>query len=170
MTFEPLMQATLAIQLHTLAAILAFFLGGVVLFRRKGDRLHRLGGRVWAGLMLAVAATSFFIHTIGLVGIWSPIHLISIATFWLLGRAIWLARAGGIREHRAIMQQTYLGALIVAGAFTFWPGRVMHAVFFEGRYPWMGVASAAVLVFGIVLLMRRMVLEGRNRRHAASAA
>jgi uncharacterized membrane protein len=169
MTYEPLIHTTLAIQVHTVAAILAFLLGGIVLFRRKGDRLHRFGGRLWVGLMLAVAATSFFIHAIGLVGIWSPIHLISVATFWLLARGVWLARAGRIADHRAMMQQTYLGALVVAGAFTFWPGRIMHAVFFEGPHPWMGVAAAAVLVAGIAFLMRRMVLEGRSRRRAAPA-
>ena len=106
MTLEPLIHTTLAIQIHTAAAILAFFLGGFILFRRKGDRLHRLGGRVWVVLMLAVAATSFFIHTIGLVGIWSPIHLISVATFGLLARGVWLARARRIPEHRSMMQQT----------------------------------------------------------------
>jgi uncharacterized membrane protein len=163
MTFEPLMQATLAIQIHTLAAILAFFLGGIVLFRRKGDRLHRLGGQAWVALMLAVAITSFFIHTIRLVGIWSPIHLLSIYTIWYLARGVWLARAGRIGEHRAIMQQIYLGALIVAGAFTFMPGRIMHAVFFEGPYPWMGAAAAAVLVASVALLALRVLREGRGR-------
>lgn len=170
MTFEPLIQTTLAIQLHTFAAILAFLLGGVVLFRRKGDRLHRLGGQVWVGLMLAVAASSFFIHTIRLVGIWSPIHLLSVYTLWHLGRGIWLARARRIDEHRATMQQIYLGALIAAGAFTFLPGRIMHAVFFEGAHPWMGVAAAAVLVAGIALLVRRIVREGRSRRRETAQA
>ena len=43
MTLEPLLQASLAIQIHALAAVLAFLLGGMILFRKKGDRLHRMG-------------------------------------------------------------------------------------------------------------------------------
>lgn len=170
MTLEPLIHTTLAIQIHTAAAILAFFLGGLILFRRKGDRLHLLGGRLWVALMLMVAATSLLIHTIGLIGIWSPIHLISVATFGLLARGVWLARAKRISEHRQMMQQTYMGALIVAGGFTFWPGRIMHAVFFEGPHPWIGVAVAAALIIGIALLMRQMVRERRNWPRAAPAA
>jgi uncharacterized membrane protein len=148
MTLQPLIDATIAIQLHTVTAILAFFLGGVVLFRRKGDRLHRIGGRIWVALMLAVAITSFFIHTIQMVGIWSPIHLLSLATLWFLGRGVWLARQKRIVDHRKVMQATYMGALIVAGFFTFMPGRIMYQVFFGGPQPMAGVAVAAIVVLG----------------------
>lgn len=159
MYFAPLINASLAIQLHVIAAVLAFVLGGLVLFRRKGDRLHRLGGRVWTGLMLIVIMSSFFIHTIRLWGPWSPIHLVSIGTLVSLYRGVNMARLHQIAEHRRTMQSAYLGALIIAGLFTFLPGRLMHAVFFEGPSPMTGVAVAATIVAAILLFAGRGMLR-----------
>jgi len=146
MTLEPLLHASPAIQLHVAAAMLAFVLGGFVLFRRKGDRLHRLGGRIWVGLMVAVCVTSFFIHTIRTFGIWSPIHLLSVGTLFSLGWAIWQVRRRNIASHRFTMQGTYLGALVIAGIFTFLPGRIMYEVLFGGPSPETGVVTAAAIV------------------------
>lgn len=139
MTLQPLLEAQPAIQIHAFAAISAFLLGAVVLFRRKGDRLHRIGGRIWVVLMLAVALSSFFIHTIRLWGIWSPIHLLSIATLLSLAYAVRRIHGGDVVAHAAAMRTTYVGALIVAGAFTLAPGRIMNEVVF-GRA---GSADAA---------------------------
>jgi uncharacterized membrane protein len=155
MNFEPLLSAPFAIQLHALAAVLAFLLGGLVLFRRKGDRLHRLGGRIWVGLMLAVAISSFFIHTIRMIGPWSPIHLLSILTLAALFVGVRRAWLRNIPAHRRMMQSTYVGSLIIAGIFTFLPGRIMFEVFFEGPQPALGVAAAMAIIFGGGLLAWR---------------
>jgi uncharacterized membrane protein len=148
MTLEPLLEASLAIQMHAAAAVLAFLLGGMILFRKKGDRLHRMGGRIWVGLMVVVCLSSFFIHTIRMLGPWSPIHLLSVGTLVALAWGIGLARARRIMEHRRTMQSTYAGALVLAGFFTFMPGRIMFEVFFEGPRPAVGVAVAAAVVIG----------------------
>lgn len=162
MTLQPLLDASLAIQIHVVAAVLAFVLGGMVLFRRKGDRLHRLGGRIWVGLMLAVCLSSFFIHTIRLLGPWSPIHLLSVITLAALARGVGLARARRIMEHRRTMQATYVGALLIAGFFTFLPGRIMFEVFFGGPLPMAGVAVAAAIVGGGAALAWRGVRQPRR--------
>ncbi len=153
MTLEPLLQASLAIQLHAYSAILAFLLGGFVLFRPKGTAAHRLAGRLWAGLMLVTAGSSFFIHISQIFGIWSPIHLLSVATLWFLVQGVRAARAGRIVEHRRVMQSLYLGALVLAGFFTFMPGRIMYRVFFGGPEPLVGVAVAALLAAMTAALM-----------------
>lgn len=163
MNFEPLLTASPAIRIHAFAAVLAFGLGGMVLFRRKGDRLHRLGGRIWAGLMLAVCLSSFFIHTIRMVGPWSPIHLLSLSTLYALWRGVTMARLRRIADHRRTMQLTYAGALVAAGFFTFMPGRIMNAVFFGGPQPAVGVAVAAAIVAGGALL----TWKGMQRRRPA---
>lgn len=165
MNFEPLLAASPAIQIHAVAAILAFGLGGLVLFRRKGDRLHRMGGRIWAGLMLAVCLSSFFIHTIRMVGPWSPIHLLSIVTLYALARGVWMARLARIADHRRTMRLTYAGALVAAGFFTFMPGRIMNAVFFGGPQPMAGAAVAAAIVAGAGLITWKGV-----RRRAGGGA
>ncbi len=146
MNLEPLLNASLAIQIHVMAAVIAFVLGGLVLFRRKGDRLHRIGGRIWVGVMLVVAISSFFIHSIRLWGPWSPIHILSILSLYSLYRGVEMARRKNIVSHQRFMKSTYLGALVIAGLFTFMPGRMMHEVFFEGPRPIEGIALALAIV------------------------
>jgi uncharacterized membrane protein len=40
------------------------------------------------------------------------------------------ARRHRVEKHRKAMIAIFVGALVVAGLFTFWPGRIMHAVLF----------------------------------------
>lgn len=130
MTLEPLFQASPAIQVHAFSAVAAFGLGAVVLFRRKGGFVHRLLGRIWVALMVVVALSSFFIHTIRVWGSWSPIHILSIAALLALAHGVAMIRRRNVRAHRRIMQSTFLGTLVVAGLFTLLPGRIMNAVLF----------------------------------------
>jgi uncharacterized membrane protein len=81
-------------------------------------------------LMATVAVSSFWIHEIRLLGPWSPIHLLSIFTLIVLPIAVWRARNHRVADHRRIMIFIFAGALVIAGLFTFVPGRVMHAVVF----------------------------------------
>jgi len=149
MTLQPLLSASPAIQIHAAAAIAAFVLGGVVLFRRKGGKVHMALGRAWVLLMLTVVFSSFFIHTINLWGIWSPIHLLSVGTFFSLIYGFAAIRRRNIEVHKRVMQSTYLGALIIAGFFTFLPGRIMHEVLFSGTSP----AELALMALGAAALL-----------------
>jgi uncharacterized membrane protein len=130
MTLEPLLTAPPVIQAHVAAALGAFGLGAVQLLMAKGTSRHRVIGYVWAVLMTVLALTSFWIHTINLIGPFSLIHLLSILTLVMLPRAIYLARKGDIPGHRRAMIALYVLALVGAGAFTLVPGRLMHAVVF----------------------------------------
>lgn len=171
MTLQPLLDASFAIQAHTVAAILAFFIGGVVLFRRKGDHRHRMAGRIWVGLMAAVSLSSFFIHSLKVWGMWSPIHLLSIATLVALVYAIAAVRRRDVATHARAMKLTYLGALVIAGIFTFMPGRIMNEVFFGGPRPLDGVLLlAAIAVAGAIMTWMRMKPKQRRRRAMAAAA
>lgn len=123
---EPLTQSSAIIQIHAYAAIAAFGLGGLVLFSRKGSARHKMSGRIWVALMAVTALSSFFISTIGHIGPFSAIHALSVFTLIALVSAIRDARRGHIASHRATMKSLYVFALIVAGIFTFWPGRIMH--------------------------------------------
>ena len=130
MNLAPLLAAPAVIQIHAFAALGAFALGALQLAAPKGTIPHRTIGWVWAGLMLAVVVSSFFIHTIRLWGPFSPIHLLSILTLALLPLAVWRARQHDVRKHRRAMLGLFVGALVIAGVFTFLPGRIMHAVLF----------------------------------------
>jgi uncharacterized membrane protein len=117
MSLAPLLNAEPVIQVHAFAAMAAFGLGIVQLTAPKGTLPHRTIGWIWVILMALIALSSFFIHEIKLIGPFSPIHLLSIFTLVMLPLAVAHAR-----HHQVI------GALVIAGAFTFVPGRIMHAV------------------------------------------
>src|SRR5450631_1670622 len=128
MSLAPLLDAAPA--LHAFAAMAAFVLGIVQFAAPKGTLPHRTIGWIWVLLMVAVALSSFWIHTIRLAGPFSPIHLLSIFTLIMLPLAVWRAHQHRVADHRRIMIMTFTGALVIAGAFTLLPGRIMHAVVF----------------------------------------
>ncbi len=130
MTLAPLLNAPAAIQIHAFAAIAAFAVGAVQLAAPKGTIPHRAIGWVWVLLMLVVSLASFFVHEIRLWGDWSPIHLLSVFVLIMLPLAVIHARSHRIPAHGKAMTLTFVGALVIAGAFTFLPGRIMHEVAF----------------------------------------
>ena len=130
MSLTPLLEAALAIPLHAIAAMAAFALGIVQFAAPKGTLPHRTLGWIWVGLMAVVAISSFWIHQLRLFGPWSPIHLLSIFTPIMLVVGVLYARRHNVRGHRITMISIFAGALMVAGLFTFVPGRIMHAVVF----------------------------------------
>jgi uncharacterized membrane protein len=132
MSLVPLLQAEPVIQIHAFAAIGAFAFGLIQFAAPKGTLPHRTIGWIWVTLMAVIASSSFFIHEIKMVGPFSPIHLLSIFTLLMLPLAVLHARRHNVKQHRGAMIGIFIGALLVAGAFTFVPGRIMHAVAFGG--------------------------------------
>ena len=123
-----LFNETHPIPLHAIMAMIAIILGGIQLSMKKGGTIHKLLGRIWVGLMLIVATTSFFIHEIKLWGAYSPIHLLSLWTIFILGVGVYYARVGNIKRHKQVMIALYFFALILTGFFTLMPGRIMHQI------------------------------------------
>jgi uncharacterized membrane protein len=82
--------------------------------------------------MTAVCITSFWIHDLRVWGPWSPIHLLSIFTLAMLPVAVLHARRHRVAQHRKAMLTMFAGALVIAGLFTFVPGRIMYRVAFGG--------------------------------------
>ncbi|SET73905.1 Uncharacterized membrane protein [Marinobacter segnicrescens] len=132
MTIEPILAASPAIQIHVWAALGALMLGAAQFTTRRGSTLHRSLGWVWIVLIAAVALSSLFIHQIRMVGLWSPIHLLTVTTTVTLVYAIYAARARNHRGHGIALASIYVTGLIGAGAFTLMPGRIMHQVLFGG--------------------------------------
>jgi uncharacterized membrane protein len=99
MSLDPFLHASLVIQVHAACAFLALFLGALQLFRKKGDPLHRALGKSWVTLMAIVALSSFFIWTIRMWWLFSPIHLISLFTLVMLWLGVNGAGRGDIARH-----------------------------------------------------------------------
>src|SRR5579864_4880751 len=130
MSLAPLLDAPAATQFHAFAAMASFALGLVQLAAPKGTLPHRTIGWTWVTLMLIVGVSSFWIHSIKLWGIWSPIHLLSIFVLVMLPLAVFAAHRHNVRRHQRAMIGLFAGALLIAGIFTLLPGRIMHAVVF----------------------------------------
>jgi uncharacterized membrane protein len=168
MSLAPLLEAPPVIQVHALCAFLALLLGAVQLFRKKGDPVHRAIGFSWVGLMAVVALSSFFIWTIRLWWLFSPIHLISIFVLVMLWLGVQRARRGDIARHRKTMEATYFLGLVVTGLLTFIPGRIMYRVAFGEA----GATPGKLAVFaGLVLVVAIVgVLVARWRKTPEGAA
>jgi uncharacterized membrane protein len=130
MTLSPLFSAAPAIQIHAFAAMGAFALGLVQFIAPKGTLTHRTLGWLWVGLMAVVSISAFFIHRLNIWGQWSPIHLLAIFTLVMLPLAVWRAHRHRVAAHSRAMILLFAGALVIAGAFTIMPGRIMYAVVF----------------------------------------
>jgi len=132
MDFSLLFGASAIVQTHLLFAVGAFLIGGIQLLLKKGTSLHKVLGRLWVVVMLIVSLTSFWIKKPMSSGIFlgfSVIHLLSVFVLVQLIRGVHFARVGNITGHQKIMTYMYIGGLIIAGAFTFYPGRLLHQVF-----------------------------------------
>jgi len=130
MNFAPLLNASLAIQLHVAAVVIAAVGFAAVVSLTKGTTLHRWFGRSFVFGMAGAALSSFWIRELN-HGSLSFIHIISVVTLWGLISGILAARRGDVRSHRLSMAVTAFGGLGVAGAFAISnPHRVMWQVFF----------------------------------------
>jgi uncharacterized membrane protein len=130
MDLQLIADAPLAIRLHLVTVVPAFLLGTWLLFgSAKGSRWHRTLGFVYLTLMTLTAIAALFVQELR-PGRWSWIHLFVPLTFWGVFAAIWRIRRGDIAGHKRAMFGLYLGGLLIAGGFTFFPGRMMHRLFF----------------------------------------
>ncbi len=153
MILAPLAEAPFAVQLHVATVLPAAVLGAFLLARPKGTPVHRLLGRLWIGLMVLTSVSSFFIHTLRIIGPFSPIHLLSILTLVSCVQAVQAARRGDIGRHRALVLRAYGLGIGVAGLFTLVPGRIMHAVVFSGGpLPGLLVVTLFVLMLALPLV------------------
>jgi len=126
------------IVLHAAAALAATVMGLVALYLRYARhlRLHRVAGGIWVVLMMVTALSSLGIR--GKQGLhwygFSPLHLLIPLTFGTLLLSWHWLRRGNTRAHGLTMLSLYVGACLVAGAFTLLPGRLLGNLLRE----WLG--------------------------------
>ncbi len=150
MTLLPFLSAPLPIQVHAIAACLALMLGPVALYRQRRDRTHKVVGYIWVTAMAVLAISSFLIPShFTPIGI-GPLHGFAILTLWSLWAGINAAIARNIARHEAILRSLYSNGLIIAGSFTFLPGRTLNRMLFgePSQLGW-GIISA---LLGLVVL------------------
>ena len=130
MNVQPILEASLAIQIHLATVSLAVLATLAILFARKGTAFHKTAGWIWSTMMMTTALVSFWISVIGGPFGFSFIHLFSLITLCSVPYAIISIRRGNLRAHKGAMLGVAIGGIGIAGAFTFMEGRLLHAVFF----------------------------------------
>jgi uncharacterized membrane protein len=114
----------------------------------KGTLPHRIIGRLWVVLMMVMILASLFIRDRFMWGPFSSnvcsvpsqsqpwlircgaLHILSIYALLALPYAALHARRGNIRLHGWTMFSVFFSAVVIAGAFTFQPPRILNAIFF----------------------------------------
>jgi uncharacterized membrane protein len=126
---SPLLTASTVLQLHIAAALASFSIGCILLAGGKGGARHRALGYAWIVTMTLTAASSLFLTEIN-PGRFSLIHGLSAWTLVMLPMGLAAARRHNIKAHRRYMTGLFLGGMVIAGLFTFLPGRMMWSLFF----------------------------------------
>src|SRR3546814_8136932 len=104
--------------LHLVTVVAALVLTPVLLWRPRGTPGHRQLGYVWAGAMLLTAVDSLFVRLAN-HGQFSPIHALSVMTIVLVPVLVIAARRHDVSRHRRTVRGMIVGALLIAGFFTF---------------------------------------------------
>ena len=102
-----------------------------MLASRKGRTFHRVAGWTWVAIMTTVAVSSIFVRTIN-PGHFSWIHGFTAFTLLSLPVGVIAAKRHKVSTHRGTMMGMFIGGLVIAGLFTFVPGRLMFQMFFGG--------------------------------------
>ncbi|MBJ7551677.1 DUF2306 domain-containing protein [Marinomonas ostreistagni] len=115
--------------LHLITVVPAFFIGAVLLVNRKGTLNHKLLGKMYMVLMLLTAFITLFMSAeVGptLLGHFGFIHLFSVLVLCAVPAAYLAAKNKNMKLHRGYMIGVYVGGILIAGAFAFSPGRLLH--------------------------------------------
>ena len=126
----------LLIVTHITFALGAVPVGVYIFLTKKGTSRHKLAGRFWVALLTIVSMSAIPIQSIN-PGHYSLIHLLIPYTIGSLIYSIWNIRRFKVTRlrkyryaHMYSMIGVYVGALLIAGAFTLLPGRFLHGVVF----------------------------------------
>lgn len=120
-------------KLHLITVVPCFIIGTMLLVIKKGTSTHKNFGRVYMILMLATALVTLFMPAeVGprAFNHFGWIHCFSFLTIYTVPTAYWAIKKGDIKSHKRKMILLYFGAIIIAGGFTFTPGRHLHTLFF----------------------------------------
>lgn len=117
------------VHVHLTAALTAFVIGAVLLMGVKGTMRHRVLGYMWVAAMSVTALSSFILYGVATTP-FSWIHALSAWTLIAMPMGLAAARRRNIKAHARQMTSAFVGGMLVAGLFTFLPGRLMWSIFF----------------------------------------
>ena len=120
--------------IHLIAVSPCLIIGAYqIYFSTKGSVNHKNIGWAYMLLMFFQAGISLFMEArVGpqFLNHFGWIHLLSILTIYTVPKSICYIKKGNIKAHSKSMIILFWAGLILAGAFTFAPGRYLYDVFF----------------------------------------
>jgi len=118
---------------HLATVVPCFLIGTALLIIKKGTKTHKAYGRIYMILMMITAIITLFMPAkVGpqFLNHFGYIHSFSFLTLYTVPTAYTAIKNGNIKAHKRKMILLYFGAIIIAGGFTFTPGRYLYQVFF----------------------------------------
>lgn len=118
---------------HLATVLPAFVIGTYLFIVKKGTVQHKVLGRIYMILMLITAIITLFMPAhVGsrLLDHFGFIHGFSILTIWAVPRAYFAIKKRDVTTHKRAMIGLYIGGMLIAGGFTFFPGRYLHTLLF----------------------------------------
>jgi len=119
--------------LHLATVVPCFVIGTILLLIKKGTKIHKFWGRIYMVLMMFTAIVTLFMPAhVGprLFNHLGYLHAFSFLTIYTVPTAYLAIKRGDVKAHKTKMILLYFGAIIIAGGFTFVPGRYLHQLFF----------------------------------------
>ena len=119
--------------LHLVTVVPCFVIGTVLLLIKKGTPTHKNFGRIYMILMLITAGITLFMPAeVGprILNHFGWIHSFSFLAIYTVPTAYLAIKKGNVKSHKRKMVLLYFGAIIIAGGFTFTPGRYLYHLFF----------------------------------------
>jgi uncharacterized membrane protein len=119
--------------IHLATVLPCFLIGTILLIIKKGTKIHIYSGRVYMILMLLTATVTLFMPAqVGprFLDHFGLLHGFSLLTIYSVPTAYLAIKAGNVKVHKRKMILLYFGAIILAGGFTFYPGRYLSNLFF----------------------------------------
>ncbi|HAH08668.1 MAG TPA: hypothetical protein DCL54_06850 [Alphaproteobacteria bacterium] len=129
--FGLILDYPLSVQLHVFTIAIAFFSGLIILLSPKGTSFHRTLGWVFVLAMITTAGASIMMIRDFTTG-FNFLHIFTVVTVVSLYLALTGIKAGNVQRHGSSMFWLFVGGILIAGAFTFAPGRLMWRMFFGG--------------------------------------
>jgi len=118
---------------HLATVVPCFIIGAILLLIKKGTVIHKTFGRIYMVLMMITATITLFMPAqVGpqFLNHFGYIHSFSFLTIYTVPTAYLAVKRGDINTHKRKMIGLYFGAILIAGGFTFFPGRYLYEVFF----------------------------------------
>ncbi|MDO6739061.1 DUF2306 domain-containing protein [Wenyingzhuangia sp. 2_MG-2023] len=119
--------------IHLATVVPCFVIGTIVLMIKKGTNTHIVLGRIYMMLMMFTAIITLFMPAhVGptVMNHFGWIHAFSFLTIYTVPTAYWAIKQGNVKAHKRKMIILYIGAIIIAGGFTFAPGRYLNEFLF----------------------------------------